>query len=105
MTAERHSSISAAVAFTIVTCLLSWSLLWAVRSGLRLSPGLVPFVLMWIPGAVAVAFRLGSAEGFSNAGFRAGAGRYWIMAYAVPLGLATATYAAAWTLQQVQLTP
>src|SRR6266540_5441784 len=105
MTAERHSSKSAAIAFTGVTCLLSWSYLWALRSGLRLPAGLVPFVLMWIPGTVAVAFRLGLAEGFADAGFRAGAGRYWAWAYAAPFGLATATYATAWMLQQVELTP
>lgn len=105
MTAERHSSKLAAVAFTSVTCLLSWSFLWAVRSGLRLPEGLVPFALMWIPGTVAVAFRLGLVEGFADAGFRAGASRYWAWAYAVPFGLATATYAAAWMLQQVDITP
>ncbi len=105
MTAESRRAKSAAIAFTGVTCLLSWSYLWALRSGLRVPAGLVPFVLMWIPGAVAIAFRLGSAEGFSSAGFRAGAMRYWMLAYAVPCGLATATYAAAWLMQQVHLTP
>src|SRR5437867_526131 len=105
MTEESRRAKSAAIAFTGVTCLLSWSYLWALRAGLRVPAGLVPFVLMWIPGAVAVAFRLGSAEGFSNAGFRAGAKRYWAWAYAVPFALAAATYAAAWLLQQVHLTP
>ena len=105
MTPARHSPKSAAVAFAIVTCLLSWSFLWAVRSGLRLKPGFVPFVLMWIPGAVAIAFRLGLADGFADGGFRAGAKRYWVWAYALPFGLATATYAAAWLMQQVHLTP
>ena len=105
MTAERHSSVSAAVAFASVTCLLSWSYLWALKAGLGMPAGLIPFVLMWIPGAVAIAFRLGLAEGFSKPGFRAGAMRYWVWAYTVPLGLATATYAAAWVLQQVHLTP
>jgi membrane protease YdiL (CAAX protease family) len=105
MTVESRKAKSAAIAFTGVTCLLSWSYLWALRSGLRVPAGLVPFALMWIPGAVAIAFRLGSAEGFSSAGFRAGAMRYWVLAYSVPFGLATATYAAAWLVQQVELTP
>ena len=97
--------MSAAVAFATVTCLLSWSYLWALRSGLRVPDGLVPFLLMWIPGTVAIAFRLGSGEGFSSAGLRAGPMRYWAWAYVVPLGLATATYAAAWALQQVHIHP
>ena len=105
MPAETHKAKWAAIAYTVVTCLLSWSFLWALNAGLRVSAGLMPFVLMWIPGAVAVAFRLGSGEGFANAGFCAGALRYWVWAYVVPLGLATATYAAAWVLQQVDLTP
>jgi membrane protease YdiL (CAAX protease family) len=105
MTAESRRAKSAAIAFTGVTCLLSWSYLWALRAGLRVPPGLLPFVLMWIPGAVAIAFRLGSAEGFSSAGFRAGPVRFWVLAYAVPFGLATATYATAWMLQQVHVTP
>lgn|GEM_PF-656765 len=94
-----------AIAFAVTTCLVSWSFLWALRSGLRVSAGLMPFLLMWIPGTVSIAFRLGSGEGFSSVGFRAGQMRYWVWAYAVPLGLATATYATAWLMQQVQLTP
>lgn len=105
MTVQYRKAKSAAIAFTGVTCLLSWSFLWALKAGLRLPAGLVPYLLMWIPGVVAIAFRIGLDKGFADAGFRAGAKRYWVLAYAVPLGLATATYATAWLFQQVQLTP
>jgi membrane protease YdiL (CAAX protease family) len=60
---------------------------------------------MWIPGAVTIILRLVLVEGFTDTGFRVGPVRYWAWAYVVPFGLATATYAAAWLLQQVQLTP
>lgn len=103
-TIDAQPKRSAAI-FVVITCLLSWSFVWAVHDGLRISPAVFALVLMWIPGTVSIALRLTFRDGFSDAGFRAGAPRYWLWAYAGPLALATTTYLLAALLQQVHLTP
>src|SRR5947209_3630835 len=106
MTATGFSPKSLAIGFTVSTCLLSWSYLWATKAGLPPMPAwALPFVLMWIPGVVSITFRVAFREGFTDAGLRAGALRYWLLAYAIPFALATATYAAAWIFREVRITP
>lgn len=95
---------SAAI-FVGLTCVISWSFVWAVRSGLSISPWAFALVLMWIPGTVALVLRGTFREGLGDAGFRSGAGRYWLLAYAVPFLMASATYLIAMALQLVSLTP
>jgi membrane protease YdiL (CAAX protease family) len=91
--------------FVVLTCLLSWSFVWAVHAGLPIPPWAFALVLMWIPGTVALVLRLIFREGFADAGFRAGAGRFWLCAFAVPFLMASATYLAASALQLVSITP
>lgn len=88
--------------FTAVTFLLSWTFLFLAGNWLK---GWGAFVLMWIPAAVAIGFRIAFREGFGDAGFHAGRPRYWLLAVAVPLVLATATYLVAWLIKQVEVTP
>ena len=103
-TIDAQPKRSAAI-FVVITCLLSWAFIWIVHAGLRMTPGVFPLVLMWIPGVVSITMRLAFHEGFADAGFRTGAPRYWLWAYAGPLALGTATYLMAALLQQVHLTP
>jgi membrane protease YdiL (CAAX protease family) len=99
-----HPKASAAI-FVVLTCVFSWSFVWAVHAGLETPPWAFALVLMWIPGVVALVMRRTFHEGFADAGFRAGAGRYWLFAYAVPFLMACATYLAAAALQLVHITP
>src|SRR5678816_711466 len=105
MTTTHAQAKRSAAIFVVITCLLSWPFIWAVHAGLRISPAIFTLVLMWIPGTVSIALRLWFRDGFADAGFRAGAPRYWLWAYAGPLALATATYLMAALLQQVHLSP
>ncbi len=105
MTVTKSRSGLLAVIFVLTTFALSWSFLWVVNSGLPLPGWALPLVLMWIPGLVSIACRLKFHEGFEDAGFNAGKLRYWVIAYAVPFALATATYLLAWLFQQVSITP
>jgi uncharacterized protein len=105
MTLTRlHPKRSAAI-FVGLTCVLSWSFVWAVRAGLPIPPWAFALVLMWIPGTVALVLRPAFREGWADAGFTTGAGRYWLFAYAAPFLMASATYLAAMALQLVSLTP
>jgi membrane protease YdiL (CAAX protease family) len=99
---HRLNSGSLACLFTVVTFLLSWTFMFLAGSWLS---GWGAFALMWIPAAVAIGFRVFFREGFADAGFHAGPPRYWLLAVAVPLALATATYLVAWLLKQVEITP
>jgi hypothetical protein len=40
--------------FVVLTCLLSWSFVWAIHAGLPIPPWAFALVLMWIPGTVAL---------------------------------------------------
>src|ERR1051325_656522 len=104
MVINPHPKSSAAI-YTAVTCVLSWSYLWAVRAGLPIPGWAFAAVLMWIPGAISILLRLVFREGFDDAGFCATTWRYWIWALLAPLALATATYLAATLLHQVHITP
>ncbi len=102
MNFAQLSSKALAIVFTLTTFVLSWSFLWL---GSGLSPGALAIILMWIPGLVSIAFRLGFREGFADAGFQAAGLRFWLLAFSVPLGMATATYILAWVFGLVELTP
>jgi membrane protease YdiL (CAAX protease family) len=101
----RRSPKFLVITYTTLTCVLSWSFLLAVKAGLPLPVWTFLFTLMWIPAAVSTGLRLAFREGFVDAGFRAGALRYWALACGIPLALATLTYGIAWAFQQVQITP
>jgi len=94
-----------ATIYTLVTCVISWSFLAFGRDifAAHLWPAVV--TLMWIPAAVSIALRLATRDGFADAGLRAGPARYWAIAYAGPFALATLTYAAAWIIGQVYISP
>lgn len=51
---------------------------------------------MWIPGLVSLAYRFFTKIGFSDVGFKIGAGRYWALAAAVPFGIALASNLLCW---------
>src|SRR5882762_8202269 len=96
---------SLAAIYTTVTCILSWSYLAAMKVGIQLPAWAFAFVLMWIPGLVALALRFIFKQGMADAGFHPGAFRYWMIACITPLALATAVYGLAWILNQVHITP
>jgi membrane protease YdiL (CAAX protease family) len=58
---------------------------------------------MWIPGSVALVFRILFCEGFADVGWRAGARRYWLWAIVGPLAFASFTYLCAGLSGQVSL--
>jgi uncharacterized protein len=51
-----------------------------------------PLILMWIPGILAMVFRILSGEGFSDVGWKPGKLIYWVLAIIVPFLMATMTY-------------
>jgi uncharacterized protein len=51
-----------------------------------------PLILMWIPGVLAMLFRVITREGFFDVGWKAGKLTYWILAITVPFLMATMTY-------------
>jgi uncharacterized protein len=105
MTATRLNPRTLTIIYTVITCVLSWSFLWAIKAGLSLPAWAFLGTLMWIPALVSIALRLAFRDGFADAGFCSGAFRYWALAYAVPLALATVTYVIAFAFQQVRVTP
>lgn len=51
-----------------------------------------PLILMWIPGLLAMLFRIIFKEGFFDVGWKIGKPVYWALAFAVPFLMATLTY-------------
>jgi uncharacterized protein len=94
-----------ALAYTLVTCALSWSFIWAATTRFQIPAWAFLIGIMWIPGTVSIAFRIAFREGFDDAGFHPGRLRYWLLASLVPLALATATYLVAWLFRQVEINP
>jgi len=99
-----HPKASAGT-YVVLTCVLSWSFLWAVHAGLRIPAWAFAATLMWIPAIVSVALRLVLRQGFADAGFRSGPVRYWAWAYLGPLGLGILVYLVAMLFQQAHITP
>lgn len=79
-----------ALIFIVSVLVLSWSFeaFIIVNGGVRNFGPLWIVVLMCIPGVLSIALRLILNSGFGDVGFRAGKGRYYIYAIAVPLLLA-----------------
>lgn len=98
---NNRQSLSAVIkAFlysVIVICLTYYLGDWLFRKASRteLTKTLIfwwPLILMWIPGLLALLFRLIFKEGFSDTGWKFGKPVYWILAITVPFLMATMTY-------------
>src|SRR3569833_252953 len=94
-----------AVIYTVLTCALSWSFLGALAGGMSVPLWALPMILMWIPALVALVLRGALREGYADAGFVIGQGRFWSLAYLVPLLVATLTYATTAALGEIQIHP
>jgi membrane protease YdiL (CAAX protease family) len=103
--APRFKARSLALVYVLVTFAMSWSLIWGTTMGLPVQGYLFLVILMWIPGTVAIVFRIIFGEGFEDAGFHAGRLRHWLIAVGAPLALASVTYLIAWFFGQVHITP
>ncbi len=62
-------------------------------------------ILMWIPGLVALLYRAIARIGFRDVGWKLGAGRYWLLALAVPFSIALISNVLCWTLGINQFVP
>lgn len=78
------------VGFLVPTFLLTYGLMFHIIShgGIRTFGLPYLILIMWIPGAVSVAFRVWTKSGFEGAALKNAAGRFFIIAIAVPLLLA-----------------
>lgn len=79
-----------ALIFVVLVLAVSWSFeaFIIVNGGVRSFGPLWIVALMCIPGVLSVVLRFTLKSGFGDVGFRAGEGRYYIYAVAVPLLLA-----------------
>jgi membrane protease YdiL (CAAX protease family) len=102
---RRLSPGTLATIYSLATCLLSWSYLALARGPLAAHPWIFVIIVMWIPATLSISMRLAFREGFTDIGPRVGAPRYWAIAYAGPFALATLTYALAWLIGQVHISP
>ena len=93
-TSKQHWKIGLYVAAVVA---IPW--LWMGDFGL---PGWVELlVFMWIPGLLAILFRMMFRDGFADAGWRVGKARFWAWAYLGPLAMAAISVLAAWSAGRV----
>src|SRR5215813_4686705 len=67
----------------------AWMWMLSFRLGFRPPEWVAITVLMWIPGLLAVGFRLLLREGFDDVGWKLGHLRFWLCAYFGPLALSS----------------
>ncbi len=77
------------VFFVVSVITAAWLWLLSFRVGFRPPEWVAITVLMWIPGLVAVGFRLLFREGFGDVGWKLGHWRFWLWAYFGPLALSS----------------
>jgi uncharacterized protein len=89
---KRRRQVLIYVALTLIVSFAFQA--WMIRAGGGLAAlgGFAAFVLMWIPGLIALLVRLFGREGFGDVGWRLGPWRYWLWAYFAPIALAAFTY-------------
>jgi membrane protease YdiL (CAAX protease family) len=98
-----------AIFYTIITFSLSWAFqLWIIQRGGVKTVGITGLViLMWIPGAVAVCYRLLSKLGFEDSGLRRSNLPALRSAFFIPLSLAfiTGLLAVLFNIRELGLIP
>ena len=95
---SSHSVRSEIAWFVGLTFALSsvFYVLIARAGGLSSGSSLLVAGLMWTPGLVAVALQLRSRGSLRGLGWGLGRGRYWLLAYMLPIGYALVIYLAIW---------
>src|SRR5262249_24632314 len=83
----------------------AWLWFWILKLGLPVGKWVAITVLMWIPGLLSILFRVVFKEGFGDVGWRVGKTRFWLWAYAGPLGLASLTIVLALLFGRATLAP
>ena len=77
----------------------------ASAGGLRAFGGYGAAVLMWVPGALSLVFRLVGREGLRDVGWRLWPWRYLAWSFFIPAGCATLTYGLSWAVGVVSFDP
>jgi membrane protease YdiL (CAAX protease family) len=91
------------VLYILLVMAAAWGWLYSLRTGFHPGEPVAISVLMWIPGLLAIGFRLFFREGFFDVGWRVGQVRFWLIAYLVPLALASVSVVAALLLRKITL--
>lgn len=90
---ERKQSLI----FLMLTFILSWIAMgYVIYLGGMQKAGTFIFLVMWVPGIVALLYRFFAKIGFKDVGFRIGHIRYWGLAILVPLVVAAVSYSISW---------
>jgi membrane protease YdiL (CAAX protease family) len=89
--------------YVLLVIAAPWGWFCSFRMGFHPGEPVAISVLMWIPGLLAIAFRLFFREGFHDVGWRVGQARFWFIAYLVPLALASVCVFTALVLRKITL--
>jgi uncharacterized protein len=92
---DTRAPIATFLALTFALSAVFWWLIIAAGT-LGAHGGAYVRALMWCPGVSALLTRLAFQRDVRGEGWRAGAPRWWALAYLLPLGYATAAYGAVW---------
>jgi CAAX protease family protein len=99
-TGKQHWRIGFYVAAVLAA---AWLWMGSFRLGFRPPEWVAILVLMWIPGLLAILFRVMFREGFADVGWQLGKIRFWAWAYLGPLALAAISVLIAWSAGLVRV--